>query len=481
MRQRRWHVPLALSTATLFAVAACSTASDNDTTLEYEVEPVEWSECEDELAELGLECASLTVPVDWDNAGGDTLDLALSKREASGDSLGTLLVNPGGPGASGTGLPGIAEHVVGPDIAEQFDLIGFDPRGVQDSDVITCTVSLATVIPTDEAEYADVLESKKAEAEECAEQNPHLEHMDTISSAHDIDAIRQSLNLDAISWVGFSYGTQLGATYAEHYPDHVDAMVLDAMYDHTRSSLDIIDEQSTAREAGFNRFIEWCDTAEECVGDIGTQWDELVVQANSEPLSTEEALETAPGSLNGTEVVDATAAMLSSPQMWPTLAEATAAGLDGDGSEFANMLADDGTMVAPMVAVRCLDWPIDEGFADFDTVAQRADDAHEDNPRFGAHAHWYYSPECVEWLPDPTNPPSANDISDDVPVLVIGGEWDPATPYEWAEEAAEQIPGATLMTYTGDGHGAMPNSECAQQQAAEFLADTTADIAAVCD
>lgn len=481
MRRRHPRATVAVPTALLFAVAACSSTSEDDTEPEFSVEPVEWTECEGELEELDLECATLTVPVDWENPGGDVLDLALSKREASGDSLGTLVVNPGGPGAAGTAMPGMAEHVMGPDIAEQFDIVGFDPRGVQGSEVVTCEVSLATVIPDDEDEYADVLESKRAEAAECAEHNPHLEHLDTVNAAHDVDAIRQGLDLDTINWFGFSYGTQLGVTYAELFPEHTEAMVLDAMYDHTRSSLDIIDEQSEAREAAFERFIEWCETAAECEGDIGTQWDELVIQANNDPLSADEALDIAPESVDGTEVVDATAAMLSSPQMWPTLAAATADGLDGDGSEFANMLADDGTMVAPMVSVRCLDWPVDEGFADFETVTERADQAHVDNPRFGAHSHWYYSPECVEWQPEPTNPPSDYDISDDVPVLVIGGKWDPATPYEWAQQAAEDIPSATLLTYNGDGHGAAPNSECAQQQAATFLSDPESEIDTECD
>lgn len=479
---RRPTQAVVVSAAAIVVATACTTSSGTETEEEFAVDPLEWSDCDGELAEFDLECASLTVPVDWDDPNGDTMNLALSKREASGgDPLGSLLLNPGGPGGEGTSLPGIAEHLAGAEVAEQFDLIGFDPRGVNDSEVINCPVSLATVIPSDEDEYADVLEDKHTEAQECAEENPHLGYVDTVSAAHDIDAIRVGLDEDTISWLGYSYGTQLGATYAEMYPENVHSMVLDAMYDHTRSSLDIIDEQSAAREAGFSRFIDWCDAADECSGDIGEKWDDLVARADENPLSTDNAMEGAPESLNGPEVADATAAMLSAPEMWPGLAESIEDGLNGDGSELANMLADDGTMVAPMVAVRCLDWPADEDFTDFDAVAQRAADAAAESPRFGAHAHWYYSPECVEWPQEATNPPSEYDFAEDMPILVIGGQWDPATPYEWSEQAAEDIPGATLLTYTGDGHGAGPNSVCAQEQTAAYLIDPTSDIETECD
>ncbi len=446
---------------------------------------LEWSPCEGDLAGTGLECAAVEVPLDWERPSGETVDIALSRRTAADPDRreGVLLTNPGGPGASGRLTPAVAESLLGAEVVERFDIIGFDPRGTGASAGVACALPIATTVPADAAEYATLLEDRRQGAEACAEEHPHLGHVDTVSAARDIDVVREALGEEGISWYGWSYGTQLGATYAELYPGRVDAVVLDGMYDHTRPGADLVDEQSAARERAFERFAEWCDAAADCVPGVegvAAAWDRLVEAADAEPLPADEASEAAPDRVDGDMVVDASAALLSSPaNTWPMLGDAVEAGLAGDGSLFAEMVAES-DMVGAMLAIRCADWPASPADRYFERVATRAAIGDRRYPRFGAHAHWYYAPECLEWPVEAGNPPRPHAFDREMPVLVVGGKWDPATPYEWSVSAAEDIPGASLLTYNGDGHGASVHSACVREQAALFLVDPGAGILAEC-
>ncbi|QSB04650.1 alpha/beta fold hydrolase [Natronoglycomyces albus] len=483
----------AIAAVALSAVAATATGCAVDSTSEpAPPESLEWHECAAELGEAGLLCASVTVPLDWNVAEtgtpwnehhGETIDLALSKRPAdSGDSERYALLNPGGPGASGLSVPANAEALLGTQVTEHFNLVGFDPRGIGSSAGISCQVSLATVIPGEASEFEELMSTKRSEAQQCEADNPQLGYVDTASAARDIDVIRQALGTEKISWYGWSYGTQLGATFAELFPDAVESMVLDAMYDHSRPMPDLIDEQTAAREAGFDSFAQWCDGSHDCAvaGDTAATWDDVVAAADSRPLPAEDAQPGSPHHVNSAAIADATAALLASPTVtWPMLGEAIASASEGDGSLFANMLAADDA-VASMVAVRCLDWPVDDQLSDFASIAQRAEAASVEFPRFGAHAYWYYAGECLQWPHAATNPPEPYAIDEDVSILIVGGHGDPATPFTWAQTAAEAIDGASLLTFTGDGHGGSVNSECVREQTASFLLGKRADIATSC-
>lgn len=471
---------VASASAGMMLLAGCAGADENG-------QDLVWGACEGTLAESGLECAALEVPLDWGDPDGETIEIALSRRPAADPDrrLGVLLVNPGGPGAPGTAVPAAADGSLGAEIVARFDIVGFDPRGTGRSAGVTCEVTLATTVPADQAEYDEILELRREQAEVCANTNPQLPYLDTVSAARDVEAVRKALGEDRIGWYGWSYGTQLGATYAEHYPDRVFAAVLDSMYDHTRPGPDLVDEQAAAREVAFERFVAWCEAAEAClpgVDDVAGAWDALKGAAEVAPIPVLSGDGATPAEVDGDMVVDATAALLASPDhSWPALGEAVAAGRAGDGTGFAAMFADDGTTVGAMLAIRCLDWPATPEDRDFRRVADRAEAAAERSPRFGAHAHWYYAPECLGWPVEATNAPAAYGFDQEVPVLVVGARWDPATPYAWAERAAEAIPGASLLTYEGDGHGASPHSACVRERVAAFLVDPDEPIASACE
>lgn len=479
---RRMRRTASYAAAAAMLLTACTGESDRADEPET---ALTWEACEGALAETGLECAAVEVPLDWDDPGGETIDIALSRRPADDPErrIGALLVNPGGPGAPGTSVPAAADASLGTDVVARFDIVGFDPRGTGRSAEVSCEATLATTVPADQTEYDQALENRRRQAEACADANPQLPYLDTVSAARDVEAIREALGEDRVSWYGWSYGTQLGATYAELFPDRVHAAVFDAMYDHTRPGPDLVDEQAAAREAAFDRFSDWCEADRDCLpgtDDVAGAWDALVARAQADPLPAD--VEHAPETVGGDMVVDATAALLASPDhTWPALGEAIAAGQSGDGSGFAAMFADDGATVGALLAIRCLDWPGDPADRDFARVAARAEAAAERSPRFGAHAHWYYAAECLDWPAEPTNPPDELQFDRDVPVLVVGTRWDPATPYTWAERAAASIPGASLLTYEGDGHGASPHSACVREQVAAFLADPDAPGEETCE
>jgi pimeloyl-ACP methyl ester carboxylesterase len=346
-RHRNRH-PLALLLLTLgvWATTACSSPDrlgEITGSVVSATETIVWGPCDDEpdATDPSLECGRLSVPLDHADPGGERLQLALVRLPAvEGDAVGVLLVNPGGPGASGVdmvlqgaaGLP----YELG---AERFDIVGFDPRGVDRSGGIECltdaemdaTMYVDDTPDTPEEQAAlDAAESLFDDA--CvARYGDGLRHYSTEATARDMDLLRAALGEQLITYYGASYGTYLGAVYATLFPDRVRAMVLDAAYEPTG---DTIEEQYSAQLVGFEQafdgWVAWCQQDTSCAvhgPDVWATWEQLADALDAAPVPAQDGR-----SANQTVLYGATTAALYSESSWPVLADAMAAAQAGDGT-----------------------------------------------------------------------------------------------------------------------------------------------------
>lgn len=446
---------------------------------------VTWRDCGD------LDCASIDVPLDWSDPDGATIALAVSKRPADepGSRVGSLLINPGGPGGSGIELLQYFEPTAGERLLDAYDIIGFDPRGVGESNPVDCGDTQALdayyvrdfVVET-QADLNLLRDRNDAFASHCRElTGPLVENVDTVSAARDMDVIRHVLGDDQLNYLGFSYGTQLGATYAELYPANVGRMVLDGAVDFLLPS----EEQSLVQAKGFENalgnFIAWCLDRDDCpldgpVDNARKQIAQLALDAKESPFPSGGALP-----VNGNLMIYGIVVTLYDQANWEYLRLAIEETLEKDVAGYFGFLADfyldrdsetgeylSNSTVA-FTAISCLDATEDE---EWDIAKQRdfARQVEEVSPTFG----WWFagSGGCTGW------PYHADQIITDLdaaksaaPMLVIGTTNDPATPYEWAVSLADKV-GGTLLTYDGEGHTAYGRSnQCVTDAVDGFLVD----------
>jgi len=428
--------------------------------------------------------------MDWTQPEGDTIDLAMARLPARepDQRIGSLLLNPGGPGSSGIEILDFFSSQAGAPVRDAFDLVGFDPRGVGASTAVICyqtTEELdeffaATWPPTPEG-----FESSRAVvepfAQACADNTgPALAFIDTGSSARDMDLIRAVLGDGELYYLGYSYGTELGATYAELFPQNVGRLVLDGAVDPSLPS----EAHDLAQAKGFQQALEAyvadCLEGSTCPMDgpasqALTQINELLKQIDAQPLPGDADRElTLPLALNGLLVT------MYEDSYWFLLTQALQQAFDGDGSGLL-MLSDlyldrdpdegytNNTMEA-FVAIGCLD---SRPPVDLPSVEAHAKDLAEAAPTFGEF--WGYSEMLCEVWPYPqvgspgrVTAPGAN------PILVVGTTGDPATPYEWAEALAEQLESGVLLTYEGHGHTAYGRSnQCIGDAVDAYLVEGT--------
>ena len=299
---------------------------------------LDWGPCDDPSAEdPSLECATLTVPLDYDNPSGDSIDMALIKYPASGDRTGAVLFNPGGPGGSGFDPIGFSGSAIAPALGlESFDLIGFDPRGVDRSGGIRCVTDefedkhlYVDDTPDTPEEQALKDEADTGFVDGCKQKyGDTLRFYSTANTARDMDAIRAALGDDQISLLGISYGTYLGATYATMFPDRVRAMVLDSVVEPNGDTVEQqFETQLVGFEGAFNNWAAWCQSDTTCeftATDVGARWDALKQQLDDTPIAGSD------GRLaNNATMERATTAALYSESEWPVLGSGTSEGRSG--------------------------------------------------------------------------------------------------------------------------------------------------------
>jgi pimeloyl-ACP methyl ester carboxylesterase len=441
--------------------------------------PVEWTECGP-----GLDCATYPVPVDHADPGGPTVPLALVRHRATdpGQRRGVLFVNPGGPGAPATDLVRLIDAApeaafVSPEVAARYDVIGMDPRGVGGSQGVRCLTdeqreaALATDydptvpggLPLPELQAG----ARELHAGCAANVDPTLlEQMSTDAVALDMDLVRAGMGEQRISYLGASYGTLLGATYATLFPDRVEHMVLDAPVDPTlwrEDPLQASFDQAVSGEQQLNRWFETCraEGVTACpfgAGEPERAFDALITRLEAQPLPVPASPAGPADTLDGFDALIAARIAVFDRRFWPALTSGLLAVEAGDGTlllALSQALSrnPDGTpngLAEANFAVNCLDRavPVDQALHEANAAAiQQA------APRFGGLSG-NITLGCVGW-------PAANPdrflapltAAGAGPILVIGGREDSQTPYPWAEAMTAGLEDGHLLTREGVGHG----------------------------
>ncbi|MGC7093434.1 alpha/beta hydrolase [Amycolatopsis lurida] len=424
---------------------------------------LEWRSCATPQTPADLQCATLNVPLDWSRPDGPRIDLAVNRTPARGDRIGSLLVNPGGPGGSAVDVVAyngmVAGYPEGEVLAERFDLVGLDPRGVGHSSPVRCDP--ATLHDPAVSRFGDfdrlVVANRRA-GQDCLDRTgPLLGHVDTISVAKDMEALRRALGEERISYYGMSYGTEIGELYADLFPGRVRSMVLDAPVDHALPTLIAARDEAAAIEDSANRFFATCMDSMDCAA----RFDRLLTRPDAEDLT------------------DGFYGYLTMKAAWPQLAQALAAADAGDPGPLLQGARFNSGEYGAYRAVSCQDFP---AVMTAEVHRRWAEELRRVAPRTWRYSEfWEMATGCAGWGMSPRNPPSYRWITGTPSVLVIGGTHDPATPLRWAESLSARIDGSRLLVDERDGHAALLHSPCARQRAAEYLVSgSLPEIGAVC-
>lgn len=498
-RSRRPAALVALLAAAL-TLAACSGTSAERPTPEpgetlppvpeglaaYYDQELVWADCGD-----GMDCTDVSVPLDYDDPDGAQITLAVQRLAADADAVGSLVVNPGGPGSPATELLVAAPAMFGQDLLAAYDVVAVDPRGVGASTAVDCVddAELDVILSDQDAPdpAAGGLAQDQAAAAElaaaCAENTgPLIGEVDTVSAARDMDVVRHLLGEARLDYLGYSYGTYLGAVYAETFPDRVGRLVLDGAMDPT---LDL-HETTLAQAAGFEKalraYVTDCLGGPECpltgsvddgVGQVAT----LLEVTDDTPLPTADGR-----ALTQALAFTGISFPLYEDSIWPVLTQALAQAIgDGDGSTLLYLAdlytgrAEDGTYTTNTMeanwAINCLDFG---SSGDPEAWAAEAAELAEVAPTFG-DLFAYGGLLCAQWPGDPAgNRGEPITAAGAAPIMVIGTTGDPATPYEWSVALADQLESGFLVTYEGEGHTAYGRSNaCVTEAVDAFLVDGT--------
>lgn len=448
----------------------------------FYTQTIAWADCD------GFHCAQVTAPLDWSDPGAGQIQLALKRLPASGGQpVGSLLLNPGGPGGSGLEfLPAFAK-TAGERLRSSYDLVAFDPRGVGDSTPVRCLddatkdVFLARDYSPDTPDgLAALAADARAFGEACATNTgPLLGHVDTQSVARDLDLLRAVLGDETLSYLGFSYGTQLGATYAALYPARVGRMVLDGGIDLTLDSHQVNLQQAEGFERALRNYVQSCQAGSGCpltggVEDGLAQIKGLVERAKADPLPTASGRE-----LTQSLAFYGIAVTLYANETWSYLSQALGQALDkGDGTallafaDIYNKRNADGTFASNSMevfrAVNCLD---SASATDVETMRREAAEILAVAPTLGA-SFGYGGVFCEDWPYPPVEQDLDLSAEGAPPIVVIGTTQDPATPYAWSQGLAGTLSSGVLVTFEGEGHTAYGRSnDCIASAVDGYLVD----------
>lgn len=458
------------STTADVSMAALPRATPQELSPYYE-QQLNWREC----GVVGFECSTMRAPLDYAKPDGPAIKLAVSRKKATGAGkrLGSLLVNPGGPGGSAIGyLQSYAALGYPEEVRAQYDMAAVDPRGVARSEPVTCldgkqmdAYTQTDVTPDDEREAGQLSLSFRKFAAGCEKRSGEmLPHVSTVEAARDMDILRAALGDEKLSYVGASYGTFLGATYAGLYPDRVGRLVLDGAMDPSLPARRMNRDQTAGFETAFRSFAKDCVGRPDC--PLGTESE---TDAGKRLKSFFDELDRAPiptGDTDGRKLGEALAttgviAAMYDEGAWPQLRTALATAMrDKDGAGLLSLSDSyyerdgDGTYANLMfanAAVNCLDLP--PAFDSAADVKKSLPDFEKASPVFGEGLAWA-SLNCAYWPVKATGEPQRIKAEGAAPIVVVGTTRDPATPYRWAEALASQLSSGKLLTYEGDGHTA---------------------------
>ncbi|WP_051711034.1 alpha/beta hydrolase [Streptomyces sp. NRRL S-350] len=455
---------------------------------------IDWHACPDDgdTAPDGAatRCATLRVPLDYADPGGRTIGVALARVPAADPRrrIGSLLLNPGGPGNSGVDMVRRGwTNYQGP-LHDRYDLVGFDPRGAGDTTPVHCLDDAARDQwnGTDDPTY----DHGRVLADACrAHHADLLPHLGTRDTARDLDVLRGALGERRLDFLGSSYGTHLGALYAEEFPDRTGRLVLDGAVEHSVDPTRLGIEQAAAAEAGFRAFAAACATDQRDDCPLGTdpaaaprRLADLLDGLRDHPMRTDDG-RTLTAALGWTAALDVLA---DGHRSWPRLRDALGPAVTRGDAQGLLALADgadgrreDGSHATPAdayAAISCADAAQAPTDADLRTaLAELAARA----PLTSRHAPLatLLDPDCRSWPyrspehPHPVRAPGS------APILVIGSTADPITPYPWAQRLAAGLEHGVLLTREGDGHTAYDKSGCVRDAVAAYLVEGRLPVA----
>ena len=430
-----------------------------------------------------LECGSIAVPLDYDAPPGETIEIALVRSPTADDDqrIGSLLFNPGGPGGSGIDFLSSAAVAVPRGLSRHFDLVSFDPRGVGQSSAVDCDVDIDDNVVLlgegDDTGWAQLVADAEALPQQCSQETARIAaYVGTNNAARDLDGIRAALGDEQLSYVGFSYGTRLGATYAEMFPDRVRALVLDGAVKPTDDFAELDREQVEGFDRAFESFADACDADVDCaLHEIGPTRD--VYRDAVDAIASEGSFPTddADRVLTPGELQLAMLAALYSTQLWPIAADGLAlADSEHDGTLLQAVVdtyvgrRPDGSYNDSQVAGLAINCADDPQRPSTDEIRVAADDIASQSEWF---ADLVRADTGCTGTPDPIDPLLIGEASGAAPVLVIGNTGDPATPYEWAVELADALASAVLFTVEADGHTAFLSVDCVEGVVVDYLVE----------
>ncbi|MBA2808009.1 alpha/beta fold hydrolase [Streptomyces sp. KM273126] len=445
----------------------------------------------------GFECATMKAPLDYAQPGRGDVRLAVSRKKATGPGkrLGSLLLNPGGPGSAAVqylqAYAGIAYPAA---VRARYDLVAVDPRGVAGSEPVEClngrrmdAYTETDFTPDDRRETDELVAAFREFANGCGAHSARLlRHVSTVEAARDMDILRGVLGDKRLTYVGASYGTFLGATYAGLFPERVGRLVLDGAMDPSLPARKLNEDQTAGFETAFRSFARDCVRRSDCpLGDAGATPAQLgqklkafFARLDAKPIPARGSGGRALGeSLATTGVV----AAMYNEKTWPRLRQALTRAIDHRDGSGLLALSDgyyergaDGeyaNLISANAAVNCLDSP--SAFSTPEQARQALPAFEKASPVFGRFLTWA-SLGCAYWPVKPTGTPHRIEAKGAAPIVVVGTTRDPATPYHWARALASQLSSGRLLTYDGDGHTAyVRGSRCIDSAINTYLLDGT--------
>ena len=477
----RNRIAIALAFLLISTGCASTKLEPLTTLLQYQEQKLKWGDCYQ-----NYECAYLQVPIDYADleTGSFSISLLRFKARDQDRRIGSLVVNPGGPGSSGINYAYNAEYIVSPEILKRFDIVGFDPRGVGESAPIKCLTDTETDSsfaadpkPDNGAELALMIRDTSDFFAKCAERSNGIMHYGTLNTARDMDILRSALGDKKLHFLGKSYGTYLGTLYAKLFPETVGRFVLDGAVDPNSSNREAVLGQAIGFDLALDAFISDCLKRTECAFsgkliDARAEVVKFFKETSQKPLKSES------GRLvtEGLVVLGTASALYDSASDWPVLRKAFQEAARGDGDTFLKLAdqyagrAEDGKYLSnendALPVIDCLDHPevtsltkVKEGAIEFSKKA----------PVFGPYLA--YSEITCRYFPNLTEVTQIKieKLQTD-PILIIGTTRDPATPYKWAQTLSEIFQSSVLITLDGDGHtGHGRGSTCVDSAVDRYL------------
>lgn len=471
----RGAIVVAVALAALAPGAALAAPPPNDLA-SFEGQTLSWRDCYG-----ASQCARLRVPLDYADPTGATITLAVMRTPATGERKGSLIANPGGPGVPGLTYASSLGWSLPPAVAESYDLVGFDPRGVGESSPMKCLGQrelkpwfTADATPDTTAEQRRFARLAREFGVACAARSASMiEHVSTRDSARDLDILRAALGDEKLTFVGASYGTYLGAMYADQFPDRVGHLVLDGAIDPRDDQVSLTNGQIDGFDDAATRMAKHCADMRDCpvrgtgARDVLARINRLLAGLDTEPLMTDTGRP-----LRQQEAITGVLSGLYDEGSWDATLEAIGSAIDGDGTSLALMgrsfLTSGAGFLSSFYAISCIDSPAPPGPSALATWArQRARDTQV--PEIARYLAWSVLP-CTTWPTHVAEAPGPVHAENAAPILVIGTTHDPATPYAWARSVSSQLDSGVLLTRRGDGHTAIGSgSRCVSRAVGAYL------------